>query len=528
MKSTLEIIRERSNDYEALEETYRSITGSELVTEPLDSPRFVFPLTLSASIVIPAWNASHTIEKCLLAIEHSSFNEKYSKLLQVVVVDDGSVDGTWELLLSLRPSLNLTILRQSHHSRAHAMNAGIKISRGDVIISCDSDMILSYHTIEELVKRHQIIGKAVLVGFRSDIDAYDPRIQRDVIAGYIKHMEPAFLRDNRLSFDWPGWPENMCTETEHFRAFGNGRRLWMPSGEAWGLSRMVYGALFSMLKSEFILVDGYDEDFRGWGWEDTMVGARAVALGNYIIPVYSATGLHISHKGRSQNKWLEAARNRRLYQTKIQMPPQELPPNSFLERSLDRIIERYDLAPESNGQRLRSDGLNTLKRLNLSSSRANYLYLLGKYDEAAEAYANGFTELGRPASLYHQGRALRAAQRYDEAVVVLTESARIGQRYVRSLVELGFSLAAIGKFNEAHRVMEEFYQIEPRDRLIRFILKSPPYKLFRRGLRHASQGFHRMALRDFEIVLMRQVDDRKTRLARLKSLEFLSAKALHD
>lgn len=521
MKSLLHIIRERTNDYRSLEQTYSSISGEELVCDPLNSLRSAFCLTVSTSIVIPAWNASQTIEKCLLAIEHSSFNQKYSHLLQVVVVDDGSVDGTWDLLLSIKPNLNLTVIRQPHHSRSHAMNAGIKISKGDVIISCDSDIIMSYHTIEEFIKRHQVIGDALLIGFRSDVDADDPLIHRDAIHDTIRSVEPALFRDNRLEFDWPGWPENMCVETEHLRTFGNGRRLWMPSGEAWGLPRIVYGALFSMPRSNFVLMDGYDEDFRGWGWEDTMVGARAVGLNNYLIPVYSATGLHISHPHRSQRKWLEAAQNRRLYQTKIRMATQVSGPESLLDRSPNRVIETFDQKAGSPKLPFSSNHLSRFD--DLPSFKARYLYLLGRYREAADAYAGCVDELGRSASLYHQGRALRAAQRYKEAVFVLTESAALGPAHTFAFIELGVAFAAMGQFAAGRRSMEQFYQQAPRDRSIRFILKSPCYKHLRRGMRHASQGFHRLALRDFEVILLREPDHKDARLARLASLEHISA-----
>src|SRR5215469_8219126 len=100
--------QQHNNDYTDLESLYRDATGSELV---LDSYRSAFhsgpELTLSASIVIPAWNARDTLEQCLIAIEQSTFNCKYQERLEVVVVDDGSTDGTWELLRELRLNVRL-------------------------------------------------------------------------------------------------------------------------------------------------------------------------------------------------------------------------------------------------------------------------------------------------------------------------------------------------------------------------------------------------------------------------------------
>jgi len=79
MQYTLEQkAHEHTNDYSVLESVYRDRTGGELVVDPYMSVRYpVANLTLSASVVIPAWNARDTLEKCLIAIEQSTFNCKY-------------------------------------------------------------------------------------------------------------------------------------------------------------------------------------------------------------------------------------------------------------------------------------------------------------------------------------------------------------------------------------------------------------------------------------------------------------------
>jgi hypothetical protein len=70
MNETLnELARARDNDYSALEDVYRQTTGGELVSDPSGSARHSLPgLTLSASVVIPAWNARETLAQCLTAL----------------------------------------------------------------------------------------------------------------------------------------------------------------------------------------------------------------------------------------------------------------------------------------------------------------------------------------------------------------------------------------------------------------------------------------------------------------------------
>src|SRR6266702_286469 len=139
--------QQHNNNYTHLEALYHDATGSELMLDPYRSAFNAGPkLILSSSVVIPAWNACDTLEQCLIAIEQSTFNRKYQQQLEVVVVDDGSTDGTWELLQQLRLNVRLKAVRQAHHSRAHTQNTGIAVAEGDVIIYSDVDMILTPFT----------------------------------------------------------------------------------------------------------------------------------------------------------------------------------------------------------------------------------------------------------------------------------------------------------------------------------------------------------------------------------------------
>ncbi|HZT99916.1 MAG TPA: glycosyltransferase [Ktedonobacteraceae bacterium] len=52
---------------------------------------------LTASVVIPAWNALGMLAQCLIAIEQSSFNRKYQEKPEAIVVDDDFTDETREL-----------------------------------------------------------------------------------------------------------------------------------------------------------------------------------------------------------------------------------------------------------------------------------------------------------------------------------------------------------------------------------------------------------------------------------------------
>jgi len=84
------------------------------------------------SAVIPAYNAAGYIDDCLASV----LGQRCLFSLEVIVVNDGSTDGTLE---KLRSTPGLTCLTQRNLGPAAARNAGIKQARGEYIAFVDAD-----------------------------------------------------------------------------------------------------------------------------------------------------------------------------------------------------------------------------------------------------------------------------------------------------------------------------------------------------------------------------------------------------
>ena len=84
------------------------------------------------SVIIPAHNSAHSIGECL-----DSVFEQTHPNFQVIVVDDGSEDDTWEVL-SAYPK-DLVLARQENAGQGAARNAGIKLATGTYVTFLDAD-----------------------------------------------------------------------------------------------------------------------------------------------------------------------------------------------------------------------------------------------------------------------------------------------------------------------------------------------------------------------------------------------------
>ena len=94
------------------------------------------------SVVIPTYNRLPILIKCLDALENQILNDEIYNF-EVVIVDDGSTDGTVDWLrnnIEIYPHLRL--FEQIHGGPALGRNLGVEKSKGDLIVFIDSDLVV--------------------------------------------------------------------------------------------------------------------------------------------------------------------------------------------------------------------------------------------------------------------------------------------------------------------------------------------------------------------------------------------------
>ena len=156
---------------------------------------------MKISIIIPAYNCEKFIARCLDSLFCQSGAE-----LDIIVVNDGSSDGTLDILNSYLPRITVKTIKNSGSSCAR--NEGLKFASGDFIMFLDADDYLSQDAIQTLVNVYEKT-KADVIKFRyalvfpngrttiepNQFDEYEIIEKKD----FNKRIYPYFIKGIRLN-----------------------------------------------------------------------------------------------------------------------------------------------------------------------------------------------------------------------------------------------------------------------------------------------------------------------------------------
>jgi cellulose synthase/poly-beta-1,6-N-acetylglucosamine synthase-like glycosyltransferase/peptidoglycan/xylan/chitin deacetylase (PgdA/CDA1 family) len=113
------------------------------------------------SVIVPAYNEERVIGRTIASL----LMQEYAGEIEIVVVDDGSTDGTYAAALAAHGAHpQVSVYAKANGGKASALNFGMRHARHDIVICLDADTIFSPDTIAELVQPLEDLGVGAVAG----------------------------------------------------------------------------------------------------------------------------------------------------------------------------------------------------------------------------------------------------------------------------------------------------------------------------------------------------------------------------
>jgi glycosyltransferase involved in cell wall biosynthesis len=202
------------------------------------------------SVVTPTYNRRPILEKCLRALEQQVIDPALVTGYELVVVDDGSTDGTQDWLRQSTAEFpHVRLVEREHGGAGAARTYGVQVAQGDTIAFVDSDVIMPPGSIQAhaqaLTDAYQRLG--------------DDRV---FTAGRLVNTD---------NFDQPTTQPAKVTD----------------------FSNAFFDTANVAIARHWLLTAGlFDPDFSQYGWEDLELGVRLKNLGIAMVKVPEAVGYH--------------------------------------------------------------------------------------------------------------------------------------------------------------------------------------------------------------------------------------------
>lgn len=249
----------------------------------------------TASLVISTYNWKEALALCLRSVAAQRVLP-----LEVIVADDGSRPDTGELVREMARGFPVPLLHvwqeDTGFRLARVRNLGIAASRGDYVVFLDGDLVLH----PEFVADHlRLVRPGIhLQGGRLNAS---PEESRRLLEGgtprFSPFMDGRFKRKHAVR--WPWLAARKARTAEGGQVMGCNMGIW---------------------RADLDRVNGFDDDYEGWGREDDDIAWRLKHAGVVRRPLrFAGLAIHLWHPTR----WPDG------------IPPTEVLPN---DRFFNRVL----------------------------------------------------------------------------------------------------------------------------------------------------------------------------------------------
>jgi len=166
------------------------------------------------SVILPTYNRARTLERAILSVLNQTFTD-----FELIVVDDGSTDGTKELLRKFDGRDNVRTVFGARRGASAARNLGVKEARGEYVAFQDSDDEWLPHKLARAIETLGLPGNEDCVFYSHmkmcQMDGRSREYQAPVI------VEGRFLNERTGDFEMYGVSmQTLVLKKKHYEAVG--------------------------------------------------------------------------------------------------------------------------------------------------------------------------------------------------------------------------------------------------------------------------------------------------------------------
>jgi glycosyltransferase involved in cell wall biosynthesis len=235
---------------------------------------------LTSSLIITTYNWPEALELVL-----ESVNKQIVLPNEVIIADDGSKKETKILIENFQKDFPIPLIHIWHKDegfrRSAILNLAIAKTNSDYIIQLDGDCIIHKNFIKDHLS--SLKKNTYLFGSRASLQEY---------------LLPILFSDKVVSFSY--FSKGLKKKNRNIYMPFLGTLIYKKNNK---LSKKLRGCNLSYWRSDFLKVNGYNEDMVGWGREDSEFVVRMINSGIYGKRLkFKAIVYHIWHKESSKEK----------------------------------------------------------------------------------------------------------------------------------------------------------------------------------------------------------------------------------
>lgn len=263
---------------------------------------------VSVSVIVTTYNWPEALDRVLHAL-----NEQCYRDIEIIIADDGSADETAKVIQSWRDRFSFPLIHcwqcDQGFRAAMARNRAIALAHHDYVIFIDGDCVVAPNFVANHVALAEpgwfVAGNRVLLS---------QSLTQRILKERLPLHRWSFLK--WISVRWQG----DCNRLLSF--------LSLPLGKLRKISPLKWNGAktcnLGVWRKDLLQVNGFDESFEGWGYEDTDCVIRLQRAkvfhksGKYKVPVY-----HLWHPMAKRDQAQENAKRLALTKQSVMVKAQQ-------------------------------------------------------------------------------------------------------------------------------------------------------------------------------------------------------------